>query len=106
MYSSGYSRIRETKPWIILFIIGGLLFLARALIPEVPITAGGQTYTLGQAHALCTSAIGTFAQALSSNAATDCATIANWYGLLNVITVAGIGCIIAGIILITVRKDT
>lgn len=80
--------------------VAGILWLIRLTVPQITINANGGTYTLEQAHNLCSSTIGVLAQSLSNTVADKCGQVAAWYDVLNLITLAAITGSIWALILI------
>jgi biotin synthase-like enzyme len=71
-------------------VTAGIISIVRLMVPTLSVTYGGTSYTIGQAHSICTSAIGTAAQAFSTTAVSNCGSVGGIYDALNIITVAGI----------------
>ncbi len=77
------------------FITAAVLFLARLTVPYVTFTSAGIPVTLGQAHALCSSALGVISTA-EQWPGNDCAHVALAYDGLNVIVIAAVVCLLLG----------
>ena len=89
-----------------LFVSAAMLALARALAPLVSFSTGGQSVSLGEAHGLCASGLGEWAQALSQSAASDCGHVALVYDALNLTMLTAVGCLVWGLLLLVMRPSS
>jgi hypothetical protein len=71
---------------------GMVLLAVRLLVPSITFGTAGGRVSVGEAHALCSSAVGVWAQAVSSSAAADCGRVALVYDGLDLVVAGVIGC--------------
>ena len=87
-----------------LIILGALALVAWAIVPHIPLGSGGQTATLQQGHALCSSGIGQLGQMCSQTARNDCGAVGMVYDGLAVAFWGGLTAIVAGVWVRTGRR--
>jgi hypothetical protein len=79
-----------------MFVLAAVLFLARIAIPHVTFASAGTQLTLGQGHAICSTALGVIATAEHWQG-NDCAQVALAYDGLNVVMAAAVVCLVLGL---------
>jgi hypothetical protein len=96
----------NTTNGIRFIVAGSATIVARMFATIVPVTYGGTTYTLSQAHGVCSSFAGQIAQGISANAAHNCGQVNTIYGLMNIAVLAAILAIIAGITMVVIERKS
>jgi hypothetical protein len=85
----------------VMLTVAGILVLIRVLVPRIPVysdTSTGARINLSQAHDLCTSALGSLAQAFSASASRDCTAVGAAYDFLGLVLLAALAAVVIAIV--------
>ena len=90
MYPPAPRRSAARRPGVAFLLGAACAWLIWLLAPHIPLNVSGQSVTVQQAHALCSSDLGQFGQVLSSRVAADCGNVALTYDGLAVLFWGGL----------------